>query len=259
MKQKLILLFSIFSGAWPVFSSNLIDVRFIDKNILVVHFDDGYMRLHGYHETGVNDTAFQVPLDVKKASETASYRLVSASDKQFAAGLSPVRVGRKSKPTEFSFNGGAGFPVILEHWIYLEFASPLQENQTYTLKLNDLAENVQEWNFVFDTRQTLSPAIHVNQLGFTPESNRKFAYISHWMGDLGGFENDALEGPAFHIVQVKNNKSVFSGKVKRYSDFQTASPDLPVDQSYKGSMSAADRSEERRVGKECRSGWSEYT
>jgi hypothetical protein len=240
MKHLFLLLTLAFMVKPCLFASDIISVKPIDKNMLVVHFDDGYMRLHGYHETGVHDTAFQVPLDVKKATETISYQLFSENDMVFSSGKSPIRIGRKSKPTEFSFNGGFGFPVILEHWIYLEFSQPLTENMTYTLKLTGLAKNRDEISFTFDPKQMLSPAIHVNQLGFTPESNRKFAYISHWIGDLGGFENESLEGQAFHIVQCNNNKTVFSGQVKRYNDFQTATPDVPLDQSYKGSMSGAD-------------------
>jgi len=49
-------------------ASNLVEVQPVDRNILVIRFDDGYVRNHGYHETGVNDTVLKMNLILKGQS-----------------------------------------------------------------------------------------------------------------------------------------------------------------------------------------------
>ena len=241
MKRFSYLLFFLGSFSIQSFSSNILEVQAIDSHILVIHFDDGYIRYHGYHETGQNDSIFQSPLDLKKSKSLLSYQLFSDDDLHFSQGWNPILVGRKSKPTKFAFKKEKDvYPVVMEHWIYLKFTFPLQENSTYTLKLEGLAENFNEWKFNFNTKELLSPAIHVNQLGFTPDSEKKLAYISHWMGDLGGLESESIEQRTFHLMRTSDQKFVFDGKVKRFSNFETALPDVPIDQSLRGSISGAD-------------------
>jgi endoglucanase len=237
----------IFSGillvliSMAAFPSNLVEVQPVDRNILVVRLDDGYVRNHGYHETGVNDTVFKNELDIKRATDLLNYTLVSDNDLNFAKGMHPSKIGRKSKPTEFTWGKIDGkFQTVSEHWIYLEFPYPLKEKVNYILKLNHLAEHTDEVEFIFNSFEMRSPSIHINQLGFVPESERKFAYISNWMGDMGGYENSDLEGRSFFIVRSADNNILFTGKVKKMKDFETGTPDVPVDQSIRGSVSGAD-------------------
>ncbi|HCU20311.1 MAG: hypothetical protein A2X05_02910 [Bacteroidetes bacterium GWE2_41_25] len=223
-----------------VISSNIVEIQPVDRHILVVRFDDGYVRNHGYHETGVNDTVFRDPLDIGKAVNILNYSLTSKNDQDYTKGVNPKMISRKSKPTEFSWNKVENYPVVMEHWIYLEFPFPLKAGMNYELKVNNLAEYINEFSFLFDPFSMLSPSIHVNQLGFIPESEKKFAYISHWMGDRGGFESNDINGRAFYLVSSVNSKVVYNGIVRKFSDFQTARPDVPVNESIRGSMSGAD-------------------
>jgi endoglucanase len=223
-----------------LFSSNIVDIQPIDRHILVVKFDDGYVRYHGYHETGANDTVFRKPLDAVKAVNILNYSLTGDNDPDFSKGMNPSRISRKSKPTEFSWNKAENYPVVLEHWIYLEFQYPMKENMLYKLKMAGLSDDRNEFDFIFDPFSIQSPSIHVNQLGFIPESEKKFAYISHWMGDRAGFESNDLDGRAFYLVTSVNREIVFNGIVRKFSDFETARPDVPIDESPGGSMSGAD-------------------
>ena len=221
-------------------SSNIIEIQFVDRNMLVIHFDDGYIRNHGYHETGINDTVFRKPLDISKAVNILNYSLTSENDLNFSNGLNPVKISRKSKPTEFSWNKSDGYPVVLEHWIYLEFPFPLINKMQYKLIVNGLSDEKNEIEFIYDPFDMRSPSIHVNQLGFVPESDRKYAYISQWMGDRGGYESKDLNGRAFYLVSASDKKIVYNGIVRKFSNFETARPDVPVNESIRGSMSGAD-------------------
>lgn len=235
---KIFLLICSIPAAFP---SQLVSIRPVDHNLIMLHYDDGYVRYHGYHETGENDTVYQQPLDLESASRVVSYQVWQQGKGGKKQAVHPVRVGRKSKPTDFAFKMENGkWPVVMEHWVYLELPFSLQENGNYTLKVSSDDGEPEEHSFRFRAQETFSPSIHINQLGFTPESDCKYAYISHWMGDLGGFENDSLEGRPFYILRTSDLTPVFRGTVARKSDFQTALPDVPVDQSIRGSLSGAD-------------------
>ena len=240
MKKYISLILVFLTCSVSLISSHLVEVQPVDRTIIVLRFDDGYIRNHGYHETGVNDTAFLEPLDISKAVNIVNYTLTGRSDLNFSKGLNPVKISRKSKPTEFSWNKADGYPVALEHWIYLEFSYPLMDKVHYKLIMTGLSDQENEYEFLFDPYEMRSPSIHVNQLGFIPESEKKYAYISQWMGERGGFESNDLNGRAFYLVSSANKKIVYNGIVRKYSDFETARPDVPVNESIRGSVSGAD-------------------
>lgn len=247
MKKQRLIPFELFALLWlflvqTSFASSVAEVLPVTNSILMIRFDDGYMRLHGYHETGANDTAFIYPLDIAKATNIASYLIASADDNKYRTAQSPTRIGRKSKPTEFSWNRGKGtdYEYVSEHWLYLELPSPLVSGKQYTLRFVGLASNLDAWTFVYDVKRLQSPAVHINQLGFRPDAVVKSGYISHWMGDMGGLDNLPLDGRNFMLVTAAEHRVVYTGKVTKLKDLETGTRDLPAHQSYKGSIQASD-------------------
>jgi len=129
---------------------------------------------------------------------------------------------------------------VLEHFVYLFLDHPLEPGKTYQLNTGWLAKNQIQAILKYDPSKTRSLAVHVNQLGFVPDEPRKFAYISHWMGDAGPLKLEDYSSATFSLVSVKNGKKVFTGKISKQKDFATGGPDGPTAQSPKGNFVATD-------------------
>jgi len=210
----------------PAFSSKIVSVRPLTSSVLVVHFDDGSIIHHGNGQSFEDDIITSDPLDVVAASLINNYEMISPDDPMYLNLLHPAEVGRKSKGTEFSslcenwgiipyFNDlgclNTSVDHVKEHFIYLMLPHPLQEGKTYTLSLNDLSEDFNEFTFIFDSRTLRSDAVHVNQIGYSTEAPRKFGYVYSWMGDKGGLDLTNYAGNEFDIIDIASGQPVFSG------------------------------------------------
>ena len=206
--------------AIPSRGADLIRVLPVTDSILMLHFDEGHLDYQGYGQTRYNGiTLYYNLLDLAAATQVSSYRLSSPGDPAYASPRAPLALGRKTKGAEFNNLYDPGEPSHLsDHFIYLVLPSPLQSGQSYTLEVGDLADNLDQYTFIYNPRRLRSPAVHVNQVGFTPGS-RKYAYLSHWMGDFqygphsGGLELDAYSGVSFHVVDQSSGQVVFSGPI----------------------------------------------
>ncbi|MDD6209726.1 MAG: glycoside hydrolase family 9 protein [Bacteroidales bacterium] len=220
----------------------------LHKGIVMIEFSDGHINYHGYHQTAEDDVIESDPLDIKAASFCENYTIQSSDDTRYRSELHPLRVGRKSKSNggsmkcdeEMSIAGRCNSPHVLRHFIYLELPFPLEQGKSYTFSTGNLAKNENSYTFTFDEFQTPSAAVHVNLNGFTPESKRKFAYISHWMGDMGPMEIDNFGNPRFYVVNATDNKVVYSGYISKQKDFQSGNPDGKREDSPSGNFIAAD-------------------
>ena len=204
--------------------SELVEVLPLTDEVLMVHFDDGYVDHHGAGETPEDDVVVAFPLDVAAAQTAATYTLESPDDAAYAVPTSPLRVQRKSKPTDF-----AGFcladngrdtcvnPVpdmALEHWLYLRLPSPLAEGSTYTLRLPGFGGDYAAVTWTYDSRTLRSEAVHVNQVGYVPQAGEKFGYVYHWLGDGGSLALRDLGRPrAFWLVDADTGAEAFAGEV----------------------------------------------
>ncbi|MEN0051214.1 MAG: hypothetical protein AAF806_29385, partial [Bacteroidota bacterium] len=94
-------LFVCFSYAYLQAQSS-IEVQALTNQILVVHYDEGYVEYHKRGEFNRNDKVFIEPLSVGAAIQTVNYQLSSASDVNYTTPQSPRKIGRKSKGTEFA-------------------------------------------------------------------------------------------------------------------------------------------------------------
>jgi hypothetical protein len=57
---------------------------------------------HVYHQTGKDDVTIKDELDLKMASDPASYSLTSTDDPSYKLAINPLKIGRKSKPAAMS-------------------------------------------------------------------------------------------------------------------------------------------------------------
>lgn len=227
-------------------ASDIKDVSVLTDRILVVHFSDGYIEYHGYHQTGGDDKTIKDELDVNAASVLTNYSLTSADDPDYRQAIHPEKIGRKSKPSGMSMKcmpndqNRCMSDYVLEHYLYLFLEKPLQPGKTYELKTGKLAKNQNQFLLKYDPAKTRSLAVHVNQLGFVPDAPVKFAYLSHWMGDAGPLKLDDLSKVRFHLIRTNDGKKVFSGNISKQKDFTTGGPDGPMEQSPKGNFVATD-------------------
>lgn len=218
---KTITLFYLIAGS-PAYSADLIRVAPVTNKILMVEFDEGHIDYHGIGEDRYSgNTCYYDALDVDKAGDPANYSLSSEADGNYKSPQTSVNIGRKAKGVDFNnlYEAPREPKHISMHWIYIEMPQPLEPGQSYTLTLNDLAGNTNEFSFVFDVFSLMSETIHVNQIGYVPAST-KYAYLSHFMGDFstdthpdGGLTLDDLDGSPFHVVRQSDNEVVHTGSI----------------------------------------------
>lgn len=220
-------------------ASDLIEVLPVTDQILMLQFDDGYIQQHGYHQSGDADVTYNWPLNLTDALNLKSYTVISTDDADYANGLQPLKIGRKSKGHDFSkkclrwteepwADAACKNDYISWHFIYLQLPFPLENGKTYTINVGGLADNVNTWTFTYDLKKTRSVAIHTNQFGYIPDA-KKYAYLSQWMGNFGIFDVDAYNGKRFDIYPINPDgtpgASVFNGTISKQKDLETGGPD----------------------------------
>lgn len=228
-----LLYFSLFSFSISQ-SADLIEVSPVTGKIIMLKFDDGYIEKHGYHESSNQDQSFLWYLDTERADNPLVYSITSLDDPNYSSGLNPINLGRKSKGHDFSKKcinwneepwAGAACKndYASYHYIYLELPYELEEGKTYTINLNELADNRNEYTFTFVAKNTRATSIHTNNFGYAPQAQKKYAYISQWMGTLGPLTDDDLIGKRFDIFRLGADgtigESVYNGLVAKQKNY----------------------------------------
>ena len=140
----------------------------------------------------------------------------------YAAPLNPIQVGRKSKGTDFAWNGDPAPRWTKEHWLYLKLPQAMQTGRNYTIDTGSLGSNGRQWPLTFDEKTARSEAVHVNLLGYVPGAPQKFAYVFHWAGDLGSLSLASYSGRTFRLIDQQSGATAFSGALSfRKSATQT--------------------------------------
>jgi len=215
-KKTVIFILLVSLTAVAVSASELVETALVTDKVILLHFDDGYIDYHGYHEENSDDKTVAEPLDTEKATSPGSYTVSSEDDPRFAAGLSPLRVARKSKGMDWSRNckwtgKQCDNDVVFEHWLYLELPAAMKREASYTVRMPGIAENLETVTVKFDEFRMRSEAVHVNHLGYIPSARRKYAYVWQWMGDGGPLRLDDYGDTPFHLVRTSDKSIVFSG------------------------------------------------
>ena len=215
------LLLWAFAAVAPAF--DLVEALPLTERIVMVHIKEGHALHHqrGQQRTD-RESVVLAPLDVAAASAMEAWTVAAAGDPAFAAGVHPLRIGRKSKGTDFAWMSEwsqAESRVInskpdhaKDHWLYLVLPAAMKPGTTYAISgtaLPGTAPLPLAWSP--DTAR--SEAVHVNLMGYLPDVTAKFAYVYHWAGDLGSLDLSALKGRAFRLVDQKTGAAAFTGTV----------------------------------------------
>jgi len=207
-------------------SADLLTIQPLTDKILVLHFDEGHIDYFGIHQDRYNgNKIYYAQLNIGSAVDLANYTITSEDDEQYNENRTPIAIGQKSKGVDFNNIYDPNEPkVIKHHWIYIELPSAMQRGSMYTVRLNEIASNVNTYSFSYDENKLHSPAIHVNQIGFVP-SAPKYAYISHFMGSFntaehenGALNLDGYANSTFHIVRISDDSVMYSGTITKQRD-----------------------------------------
>ncbi len=191
--------------------ATIVDVLPLTDRILVVHFDEGYVIHSVAGQPWGPENVVVSELNTNAASQTNSYQISSTNDPAYASALRPLQVGRKSKGTDFPWNGDPAPRWTKEHWLYLKLPQPMQRGKTYVVNTGALASNGSQWPVTFDEKQTRSEAVHVNLLGYVPSAPQKYAYVFHWLGDLGSLDLSSYSGRMFRLINQQTGATNFTG------------------------------------------------
>ena len=191
--------------------ATIVDVLPLTDRIVVVHFDEGWV-IHSVagQPWGPENVVVSV-LNTNTAAQTNSYQITSTNDPAYASALPPLQVGRKSKGTDFAWNGDPAPRWTKEHWLYLKLPQAMQRGKTYVINTGALASNGSQWPVRFEEPQTRSEAVHVNLLGYVPSAPQKFAYVYHWAGDWGSLSLAAYAGRTFRLIDQQTGATAFTG------------------------------------------------
>jgi len=202
------------------YASDIIYCGALNSKIIMLHFDDGYVRYHQKGESRNNEWVVSDPLDFTKAVEILNYSIKGTTG-FYSNSQNPVKIERKSKGTEFTWlcsnwsqSTGCSNPQAdhaKEHWLYLYLQEPLQEGEKYILNTNNIAGNGKEWEFEFNLQENRSEAIHVNLVGYDPRAPKKFGYVYHWAGSAGSIDFSDYSGNNFYLIDTQSKNRVFTG------------------------------------------------
>ncbi|HNY92551.1 MAG TPA: hypothetical protein PKM23_13595, partial [bacterium] len=197
-------------------AADLIRIQPVTDKILVLYFSEGHIDYFGIgQERSRGNRVYYSRLDTAAAAVLSNYIISSPDDIRYQTGQGPIAIGRKAKGESFNDLYAAPMPrVLMAHWIYLELPFSMNQGGTYTVKLNNLASNVNAYTFLFDAFSLRSPAIHLNQIGMVPGAP-KYAYLSQWMGSFdtpdhpaGALNLDRYYYAPFHLVRSSDGAIV---------------------------------------------------
>ena len=221
MKRVFLLLSALLTAiSNPVLATKLVNVKIVDKDYLMIYFQDGEVVYHedpvgpdAYKDVEDNDMLvdFGKELNVDIADASDAWTIVAAGDPDYGTiGRHPVAAYRKSKVNNTTHD----WHYKLDHWIFLKLPFPLKQNVDYTLKIPaGTNSDVTEQHFSFHIFKDMSEAVHVNIVGYTPESPVKSADLYLWMGDGGQRDYHSFEGNTVWIYNVDTGEKDKVGKV----------------------------------------------
>ena len=202
-------------------ATRLIGIKTIDKDYIMVHFRDGEVRYRddatgpsaylGHTFVEGDDTLFVFGqrLDPEVADNAANWIISSKDDKGFGS-RSAVAAWRKSKP----MNTDNTLTSELDHWIFLQLPKSMKQGSTYTVSIPEaIGSDKTEAEVTFDIWSSVSEAVHVNIIGYSPEEETKAADLYLWLGDGGQRDYASFEGKKVWLYNVETGKKQKAGNV----------------------------------------------
>lgn len=245
MKRLLTLAAVIFAIICPQIlnATKLIGVKTIDKDYIMVHFRDGEVRYRdnatgpsaylGHTFVEGDDTLFVFGqrLDPKVAGTAAGWVISSKDDKSFGR-QNAVAAGRKSKP----MNTDNTLTSELDHWIFLQLPKPMKQGCTYTVTIPEgIGADAVTADVTFDIWSSVSEAVHVNIIGYSPEEETKAADLYLWLGDGGQRDYSSFEGNKVWLYNTATGKKQKVGNVSFWM-----SADESENEANKNNMTGSD-------------------
>lgn len=202
-------------------ATKLLGVKTIDKDYIMVHFRDGEVRYRddaigpsaylGHTFVEGDDTLFVFGqrLDAAVAGNAAKWVISSKDDRSFGT-RSAVAAWRKSKP----MNTDNTLTSELDHWIFLQLPESMKQGCTYTVRIpKGIGADASVADVTFDIWSSVSEAVHVNIIGYSPEEETKAADLYLWLGDGGQRDYSSFEGNKVWLYNVRTGKKQKAGKV----------------------------------------------
>jgi endoglucanase len=156
-------------------------------------------------------------LDLTWADTAANYRVTSTDDPNFAQGVVPQSIARKTKPSDVAQTGNGGnfnSPQFYDssqfHDIYLKLPVAMQAGKNY--QVDFIGDKITDTSFKYDPERQFSEAVHVNQLGFDPDDAVKVAFLSSWTGTGGAVDYKA--GTKFWLIDDRTGQKVYDGQIQ---------------------------------------------
>ena len=147
--------------------------------------------------------------------------LRSADDPAYKAGVKAQRLGRRTRGDCF-YTDGWPYGSFLKHELFAVFEPAFKQGCTYTLDLNAVAPLTCGRNAAalrVDDRESINPALKVNQIGYLPSAKAKYAYLGAWLGSLGPLDygpwlKDGAAANRFEVRDAATHAVVLTGACK---------------------------------------------
>ena len=209
-------------------ATKLLGVKTIDKDYLIVHFRDGEVRYRddatgpsaylGHTFVEGDDTLFVFGqrLDPKAAGKAKDWIITSEDDRSFGR-QKAVAAWRKSKP----MNTDNTLTSELDHWIFLELPKPMKQGCTYTVRIPEgIGADAKASDVTFDIWSSVSEAVHVNIIGYTPQEEVKAADLYLWLGEGGQRDYKSFEGKKVWLYNTLTGQKQEAGAVSFWMSAQ---------------------------------------
>ncbi len=165
--------------------------------------------------------SFGEELDVDAVGQTTNWTIRSADDSAYGKeGLQPLAVHRKSKAN----NTDHAWNYKLDHWIFLKLPSSMKQDKRYEVLIDSgVGSDTSGHAFSFDISSLVSEAIHVNLIGYSPDSTVKSADLYLWLGDGGARDYSEFVGNRVWLQNSETGELHESGEV---SFWKKSGPDV---------------------------------
>ena len=240
MKLRFITVAATLLSCLSAGATRVVETRIVDKDYVMIHLRDGEVR---YRDNGTGPSAFLghtfvegddtlvtfLPrLEAAEAVRCQGWRIASADDPNYARGLMPVSVTRKSKP----MNTDHTLRSELDHWLFLRLPQPMQQGATYTISLPKAAGAGKDpVQVCYDIWNSPSEAVHVNINGYALQEEVKSADLYLWLGDGGPRDYSSFEGKKVFLYCPDSREKTPAGTVQLWkpqeaSSFEAGRKDL---------------------------------
>lgn len=150
----------------------------------------------------------------------SQFILKSKTDSRYKSGIHPIKIDRFSRGSRYRSVDDSAKKIYLDHWLHLHFSKALNLNDEYQLicgdKILPLSGKKLKREISFKPIQTPNPSFKVNQVGYSNTSERKYIYLSSYLGD--GVPVDLSNYKKFTIIDENEGNEVFKGKIEKVSD-----------------------------------------